>query len=313
MKKIFWIYFSAPEVLDYPLDKKVFFEAYAEIIETLEKKWIKTVIVRNHNYLWDWYFSNYFIWNGETYEKIDEKIKVDLLWNRDSENLIPKIDDLEMLNRFDFDEICRDKIKTYEMFNEFSAETYLLNSYSDLEKNIDKIKTDKIVLKPRFWEWCQWIFIIDKDEIKEELYCNWSNVLLQEFLDSSCWVEWLVEWLHEINIFMVNWEFSGWRIKKPAEWNLISSATGASIWKVWWIKQTDVPEKLFEELKKLDSKLTNFPLRLYRADFVYTTNWNYKLIELNSRPGVMHQDKEWKEFYWDFNWRIVDLVEDYLR
>jgi hypothetical protein len=54
------------------------------------------------------------------------------------------------LNRFDFDEICRDKIKTYEMFKEFSADTYLLNSYSDLEKNICKIKTDKIVLKPRF-------------------------------------------------------------------------------------------------------------------------------------------------------------------
>jgi hypothetical protein len=41
-----------------------------------------------------------------------------------------------MLNRFEFDEICRDKILTFEMLKEFSADTYLINSFVDLQKNI---------------------------------------------------------------------------------------------------------------------------------------------------------------------------------
>ncbi len=183
----------------------------------------------------------------------------------------------------------------------------------DLQKNIWKIKTDKVVLKPRFWEQCVWVHVLNKNEIKQDLYENWEDILLQEFLDSSNWIEWLVEWLHEINIFIVNWEFSWSRIKKPAEWYFVSSATWDSIWTVWWIKEKDIPNKLVEIVKKLDSKFSNYPLRLFRADFVYTTSWEYKLIELNSRPWVMHKDKEWQEFYRDFNWKLIDLVVNYLK
>lgn len=310
--KVFWIYFSGPETLDYPLSKKVFFEAYAEIIEVLEKLWIKAVIVRNNSYIWKWVFSHYFIWDKWTYLRVEEEIKVDLLWNRDSENVIPKIDDLEILNRLEFDEICRDKVKTAQVLEEFSAKTFLLNSYEDLLENISKIPTEKIVLKPRFWEQCRGIYVINKDEIKKELYPEWKDILLQEFFDSSVWIDGLVSWLHEIQVFIVNWEFAWARVKQPAKWSYISSATWENIWTVRWLKKSEVSDDLLKEIKKLDSKFLNFPLRLFRADFVNTSKW-YKLIEINSRPWVMHKDKEWADFYWDFNWRVVELIVDYLK
>lgn len=217
-----------------------------------------------------------------------------------------------MLNRFEFDEICRDKIKTYELFWDFWAKTFLLNSFEELKEKVWEIKTSKIVLKPRFWEQCQWIYVIEKDEIREDLYEDWTDILLQEFLDSTVWIEWIVDWLHEINVFYVNWEFSWARMKKPPEWSLISSATWSSIWKVWWLKEKDVPKDLLDIIKKLDNKMLDYPLRLYRADFVNTKDW-YKMIELNSRPWVMHKDKEGVDFYWDFNWRIIELVKCFLK
>lgn len=309
--KTFWIYFSDPWVLDYPLNKKVFFESYAEVIEAIEKEWINVVILRNDSYIWNWVFSHYFVWDLSNYKRIDEKVKIDLLWNRDSENIIPDINDLEMLNRPEFDEICRDKIKTYEVFKDFSAKTFLLNSFSDLENYIWEIETDKIVLKPRAWEQCKWIYVIDKSEMHKWLYENWKDILLQEFLDSSIWINWLVEWLHEIQVFCINWEFAWSRVKQPAKWSFISSATWSNIWTVRWLKRSEVPNELLKEIKKLDSLILNYPLRLYRADFVNTKKW-YKMIEINSRPWVMHKDKEWKEFYWDFNGKVVELVKKYL-
>lgn len=162
MTKVLWIYFSSPWALDYPLNKKVFFESYAEIIEHLEKLWIKAVIVRNNSYLWAGEFSHYFIWDWQTFSKVDKKIKIDLLWNRDSENVIPKIDDLEILNSFEFDEICRDKMKTYEVFKDFTAKTFLINSYEELLSKITEIDTQRIILKPRFWEQCQWVYAIKR-------------------------------------------------------------------------------------------------------------------------------------------------------
>lgn len=312
MKKVFWIYFSNPWILDYPLNIDKFFESYAEIIEALESLGIKTVIVRNNSYLWNKEFSHYFIWNWNNYERIDEKIKLNLLWNRDSENFIKKIHDLEVINNFKFDEICRDKFKTYELFKEFSANTFLLNSYEDLLENLNKIKTKKIVLKPRFWERCEWIYIIKKEEIREELYENWNNILLQEFLDSSNWIDWLVEWCHELNIYIINWQFAWARLKKASNWCLICNVSWDNNSFVTWLKKANISKKLLDEVKKLDKKLNHFKFRLYRADFVYTDKWEYKLIELNSRPWIMNKNTEWKDYYWDFNWKVVELIKAYL-
>ena len=115
MKKILAIYFSQPKVLDYPLNKKVYFESYAELIEYWEKSGIQTVIVRADTYLSKGKFSHYSIWNKQknTYEKINKEIIVDLIWNKDSENTIPRITDCPILNHPDFDEICRDKFRSY--------------------------------------------------------------------------------------------------------------------------------------------------------------------------------------------------------
>ncbi len=310
MKKVFWIYFSSSEVLWYPLTNNWFFESYAEILENIEKEWIKWVIVRGKSYLWNWRFQCYFIWNWRAYEKIEEEIKLDLLWNRDSENTIPKIEDLPVLNYFEFDEICRDKIITANMFSYIQPQTILLNDYNDYLKNISKIKTDYVVLKPRFWEWCKWVNILKRNDITEELYESWKDIIMQNFMDSSLWIPWMVEGIHELQIYCINWEYSGSRMKIPAKWQLVASLAWEFRWKAFPVKKSDIPKIVFEELQKIDSKFEKFDMRVYRADFMNTKDW-YKIVELNSRPWVRHPDKDGTD-YWEFNWNIVKLVRNYL-
>lgn len=314
MKKILAIYFSLPKVLDYPLNKKVFFESYAELIEYWEKKGIQAVIVRGNTYLKKGKFSHYFIWNKQknTYEKINKPITVDIIWNRDSENTIPRIMDCLILNHPDFDEVCRDKLRSYEILSKFSAQTFLVNSYADVEKLLPKINSKKIVLKPRYGEGAYGVYVLSRAEITSKLYTDWENIILQEFLDSSDGIDGLVDGLHELNIVMINGKFAGARIKKPPKGKFISSATGAVIGKVWGIKRRDIPSALWKEVQKIDKVFSNYPLRLFRADFVHTINGDYKLIEINSRPGVMHPDKEGKDFYWDFNGTLADTIISFL-
>lgn len=315
INKILAIYFSDPNVLGYPFNKKVFFEAYAEIIEYLENHHIKTAIVRGNSYLEKGKFDHYFVWNKKekTYQKVDALIKADLIWNRDSENTIPRITDCLILNHPDFDEICRDKFRSYKILPEFSAKTFLVNSYKELKQKLPEIKTKKIVLKPRYGEGCHGVYVLDEQKINAKLYGDWKNIILQEFLDSSGGIKGLVEGLHEVNIFLINGKFAGSRIKQPPEGKFVSSASGAVIGKVWGIKFEDIPLVLWEQVQKIDKKFLNYPLRLYRADFVHTIDNQYKIIEINSRPGVMHPDKEGKNFYWIFNGNICKMIINILK
>lgn len=314
-KKNLAIYFSLPKSLDYPLNKKVFFEAYAELIEYWKRKGVQAVIVRGDSYIKEGMFSHYFIWNKQknTYEKINKPITVDLIWNRDSENKIPRITDCLILNHPDFDDICRDKFHSYKILSEFSAKTFLINSYQNFKKISPKIKTKKIVLKPRYGEGAYGVHILDQETITAKLYTDWKNIILQEFLDSSNGIDGLVKGLHEINISMINGKFAGARIKQPPKGQLISSATGAVVGKVWGIKRQDIPLALWKKVQKIDKKFSDYPLRLFRVDFVYTVNAEYKLIEINSRPGVMHPDKEGKDFYWDFNGVLADTIINFFK
>lgn len=304
------IYFSSPGVLDYPLNKQMFFESYTELIEKLKERDVHAVVVRGNSYHEGGIFHSYFEWNGESFDLHDKAIKVDLIFNRDDQNIIPEIRDCPVLNHPDFDEICRDKVKTYEVLGEFCAKTFVVHSYKEALEHLGEIPGGKVVVKPRFGEQAQGVYVLDKSELKESLYASWDNILLQEFLDSSVGIPDVVEGLHEINVCVVNGSFAGARYKTPPQGSFITSATGqaGAGGTVQGLSFDQVPERLWRVVESLDTHLESFSPRLYRADFIHTEH-GYRLVEINSRPGLMHPTKEGK-FYWDFNGAILECLSD---
>jgi glutathione synthase/RimK-type ligase-like ATP-grasp enzyme len=308
------IYLSAYGAMGAPFHKTVFFEAYSELIELITARGHRAVIARGSSYQQDGQFSSYFTYNEaeKTYEHVKEPVTADLILNRDSENTIPRIEDCTILNHPDFDEICRDKVKTAEHLEEVSGVTRIVNSYAEAQEAFEAIPSDLIVMKPRFGEQAFGVYILERSKIDESLYEDWSDIIVQEFLDSSQGIPGLVEGVHEINIFAVNGTFAGARMKKPPEGELISSATGAVVGEVWGLHRDQIPDELWQETQKISEQFSEFRPQLFRADFVRNSDGRYKLIEINSRPGLMHQDKEGADFYMDFNGRIVDAVDEFL-
>lgn len=310
MKKLA-IYFSSPGAMDYPFSKPMFFESYCEMIDRLEEQGIEVAVVRASAYKGQGEWSPWFKKIGHDFLEQNSVFKSDLIWNKDDMNTIPVIGDCAILNNNDFDEICRDKLKSAELFKEVSGKTILLNSYEDFKRYVLQVPGEKVVLKPRFGERAAGVFVLNKAEIKADLYANWKDILLQEFLDSSGGIPGMVEGIHEIQIFMVNGEFAGARIKEYPEGVFVASITGRGIRATTFrIGNSELPPELWDKVEELDGKLTRFDPRLYRADFVNTPN-GYRMIEINSRPGIGHPEKDGSG-YWFFNGKIVQVICDFL-
>ncbi len=311
MKKLA-IYFSSPGVMDYPFTKSVFFESYCEIIDHLERQGIEVAVVRGNSYQKKGQWQPWFKKVGVEFLKQNTVFKSDLIWNKDDLNTFPVVRDCPVLNDVDFDEICRDKLKSSEFFGDISGKTFLLNSFEDYKKYVSELSSKKIVLKPRFGERAEGVFVLDRESVQPNLYESWKDILLQEFLDSSLGIPGMVEGIHEIQVFMVNGRFAGARIKDYPEGVYVASVTGKGVLAtIFSVTRENLPAELWEIVQVLEEKVAKFNPRLYRADFVRTPK-GYRMIEINSRPGIGHPEKDGPD-YWFFNGKIVDVFCEFLK
>lgn len=305
MKKI-WIYFSDPEKMWYPFHKKEYLEAYTWMIEEIEKNDILVYIVRGNSYLLNWNFKNWFRIESWKIVEINENIKVDLIFNRDDKNTIPYIDDCKVINHPEFDLLCVDKLKTFERFSEISPKTAYIHSYEECINYIKnfELKNDNIlVLKKNFETEWRWIYIWGINWISEGLYDDWSNILFQEFIDSSVWIPWIVEWIHDIRITVVNKTPISSYIRVPMKGSYLANIAQWGSWKS--IKLSDVPKELIEMIEKINENMWDYLPLLYSADFMNSKGW-FKLVELNSRAWLQHPN--WFEKYYEFNNAVAKML-----
>jgi glutathione synthase/RimK-type ligase-like ATP-grasp enzyme len=310
MKNRLAIYFSSPGAYDYPLNKKVYLESYSEMIDLLEDRGIEVAIVRGDSYRGNGYWSSCFMKKDSVFTKIDEEWKCDLIWNRDDKNTFPMVRDCAVLNNIEFDELCRDKLKTADVFKDFSMQTILLNSYDDYLASEQKIVGEMVVLKPRYGEQAVGVYVVKKEDVQADLYDDWRNILLQEFADSRRGLPKLASGVHEINVYIVDGNFAGARVKIPPEGSFVTGySTGTGT--VKGISFDEMPDGLWDVVTNVDRHMSSFVPRLYRADFVRTSE-GYKLIEINSRPGLTHAEKEGKD-YMRFNGAVIESICRFFR
>jgi glutathione synthase/RimK-type ligase-like ATP-grasp enzyme len=302
MKKILAIYFSKPGAEDYPLVNKNFRESYVEFIEFLEKNNIDTRIVRNDSYIGEGKFDCFFKYskNTDSFDKINKIFAPDLILNRDSDNTIPRIESCKVINSYEFDDVCRDKILCYKNFKNYSPKTFLVNNFMEFQDVAKDITTKKVVLKPRFGEGAWGVHVIEIDTVTEDLYSDWSDIIVQDFLDSSKGIKNLVIGKHEVNLYVVNGRIVAVRLKKPPKGQFISSSAGAVIGKTWGVDINELPEDLIYFVSEVLDGMKKFGFCFMRIDCIKDISGKYKLVEINSRPGLMNNAVEGK-WYWDFN------------
>ncbi len=307
MSKKLAIYFSDPEPMGYPFNSTYpYWEIYQGIIRDIELHGIEVYIVRGASYLGKGVFSHGWQVRDGKMDPVDQHITVDLIFNRDDKNTIPAIYDCPIINHPELDEICVDKIKTAQMFPELSPKTKAINSYQEFIEIISEWgfnAEEKIVLKKNFLSSGRGIFILPIKEVGESLYDNWQDVLIQEFIDNSVGISGIIDGLHDVRVTTINGEPLYTFIRVPAQGSFLANIAqgGTEI----PLNLDKLPASLLAIVAQINKKFNQYRPSIFASDFVNSKD-GFKLLELNSRPGVClpslsQQDKQ-------FNGKIVEML-----
>jgi len=172
MNKTIAIYFSDPEPMGYPFNKPQYLECYQQIISEIENRGINVFVVRAGSYIKDGCFGKGWHFVDGRLQESNGKVHADLIFNRDDKNTIPIIHDCKIINQPEFDQLCVDKVKTFEVFPDISPKTASIHSYQACLEQIKEwqMKTKEIiVLKKNFETEGRGIFIIPIADVTESL------------------------------------------------------------------------------------------------------------------------------------------------
>lgn len=188
-----------------------------------------------------------------------------------------------MINPLEIEEICYDKNLTFKFFRDITPRSVLVKNKGQVLKNLPKIRTDRIVLKPTKASGAEGVYIVGKDEDIGKIK---GEHLLQEFVECKNMPSFGKYGVYDLRVIVSNGKIIDalYRISKPGVFTSNVSTGGG----MKFVGPKGVPSKVLKEVKKIDEKFKNYGPRLYSADFVIDPNDNVWLIELNSKPGFFY-------------------------
>jgi len=177
-----------------------------------------------------------------------------------------------------------DKWLTYLNFKKYCPTTCLINSEEDL-KNLDEIRTDKVVAKPLSGSGGENVKVISKEKIKQ--YDR--PFLVQEFIPTKG-IHGIVNGPHDLRVVIRDDTPFYSFVRTPKEGKYVANlAEGGS---VEVLKLRDLPKSVYEVIKYVCDKLKKFEKKLYAIDFIFDDNGRAWILEMNSRPGIALEKEE---------------------
>ena len=283
MKKV-TVFFEEPNLEDYPFTNPKYKQSYCELAQIIQQKQGEFWIARsNETYLGQQKFSRGWRWNGVRFEKAGAFTASVIYDKRGDSRYRASFRDesnIKILNPNKIADICEDKLKTYELFTEFCPQTFLVKNEAELKIALEKIPSEKKVIKPRDMACGEGVQIdnIEKILVSKKKF----PLLVQEFIDTSKGIPNLIDGIHDFRVILINGEIILSFIRTPPPNSLIANiAQGGSVHEV---PLTKIPTNIHKITKKIDSQFTEFS-RAYSIDFGFENNVP-KLIEMNSQPAI---------------------------
>lgn len=264
-----------------------FNDQYAYYTELAEENDVKMLLA---HYTW---YSDGVLEKGFLYDDGWEKVhdvELDGVWDAfkvDEETMEIKKDmekDLTIVNLPEIDKLAKDKLETYRFFPQLVPETKKAsrqNVKSMLERD------GKTVLKPRDDASGRGVKVIgDISEFEQE-----EGYLVQKFIDSTQGVPGLeIAGVHDLRAVLVSGNFVTGFVRQPDEGYISNVARGAEI---DVLEKDNFPEEAKEIVDQVAVELEDHVPHLLTVDMIYDhESQEFKLIELNSKPGMSFYGRE---------------------
>lgn len=258
------------------------FEKYTEIAhnEGLKVYFAKYKWYSNGKLDKAWY------WNGENWEKLQE-VELDGVYdkykfNNETKDLKQEIfEELPVVNNPELEEICKDKLKTYELFSEHVPETMTATRVNAEEM----LEDDKIVFKPRYGFAGHGVEVLeDISEFEEpedpELH------IIQRFVPTDGAPMFGVEGPHDLRTIVIDCEIQNGNYIRVPEDGLISNISRGGNQK--YVDRDELPESVVEIIEEIKEKFEEFQPSIFSVDFMFDDDGNPVIVELNSKPGTYY-------------------------
>jgi glutathione synthase/RimK-type ligase-like ATP-grasp enzyme len=193
------------------------------------------------------------------------------------------------INDLDFTRIIDDKFITSLIFNRWSKPSWIVNSINDIPLFIDKIKTEKFILKPLSESGGKGIFILDKKS-NLNLEPFQKTYLIQEFIDSTSGIKGLCKGMHDLRLVFINEKLIYSYIRQPRSGSFLANIAQGGSFKI--VPKSKLPKSIGPIIEYANEVFSSFAPRVYTIDLMFDKKQRPWIIELNSMPGLYFSKEE---------------------
>lgn len=259
---------------------------YLRLLELIQDGGLNSFVLTRKTYEGNSVFNGVWMFDGGKFRIIEERIRMDLVYDRVGGITFPlENDQMRVVNGKDFKILAWDKWKTYKEIGQFMPKTFWVGDLDNVNKVVDKIKTNNIVVKPYNSLKGNDVFVGLKEELKSfKPERPGRKYILQEFVDTSNGIPGLTGGMHDLRIVIVNNKVVWSHIRVPAKGKMLANrAQGGTLTEINYIK---VPESVKKIVKVISQKFyKEYDNPIFSLDFGINEKGKPKIFEINDQIG----------------------------
>ncbi len=272
---------------------------YLRLLELIQDGGLNSFVLTRKTYEGNSVFNGVWIFDGGKFRIIEERIRMDLVYDRVGGITFPlENDQMRVVNGNDFKILAWDKWKTYKEIGQFMPKTFWVGDLDNVNKVVDKIKTNNIVVKPYNSLKGNDVFVGLKEELKSfKPERPGRKYILQEFVDTSGGIPNLTPGKHDLRVVIINNKVVWSHIRVPAKGKFLANAAqGGSLTEIDY-------DKVPKEVKKIVKNVSNrfykeYDNPIFSLDFGINEKGEPKIFEINDQIGFPR---------WEMKNRVVFL------
>jgi len=264
-------------------EKASYWEAYSDLLLLLQERGMRAYFASNMaTYLGNGRFSEAYTLGSRVQPeqmRCERFVRADLVYDRGGFDA----DDIPVMNPAEMTLLGGDKRLMYQIFGKFQPFSVVCNNRGQLERALNRIKTDRVVVKDP--EGCggDGVYIGSRAKVLQQVQGVAYPLLAQEFMDTSGGIPGVVDGIHDLRLEMCGGRIIACYVRSPraGEYRANVALGGTAR----YLEPHEIPPHAVYLSKRIDAYFRGLP-RHYAIDLARSSR-GWKLIELNGRPGLV--------------------------
>lgn len=266
-----------------PFNSGYYWHAYMDLLLTLKEHGADTYFATGYTtYMGKGMFSK--VYTADTKVpvanlQVSANVRADIVYDKGG---FPREEGIAVLNPSFVHDITSNKSKTYQHFSSLQPRTVLCRTSEEALTTLRSITSDKVVFKKLESNGGRGVSIVNSTVAAVAAKTLEYPQILQEFIDTSGGIAGLCDGYHDLRIKIGGGTIWGGTLRQPKQGELRANvALGGS---ERHLSPDEIPEDAKQFAMRIDSFFSEFP-RYYAID-IANTKQGWRLIELNSKPGL---------------------------